>query len=70
MLNLVVCKVAGRLYEDNGVWCSRREVNHSPLSSVEVKTEWSSNSNPPIRLYGVKFILSLNLVMSSLNVMT
>jgi hypothetical protein len=69
MSNLVVRKFAGRLYKVKGVWSSRREVNQSPPSSVAVKNDW--NSNPPIRLYGVdcvKFILSVNIIMSSLNV--
>jgi hypothetical protein len=30
-----------------------REVNHSPLSSAEVKNEWSCTSTPPICLPGV-----------------
>jgi hypothetical protein len=31
----------------------RREANHSPPSSAEVKNAWSYTSTPPTRLYGV-----------------
>jgi hypothetical protein len=36
-----------------GVKRPRREADHSPPSSAEVKNEWSYTSTPPIRLHGV-----------------
>jgi hypothetical protein len=30
-----------------------RKVNHSRLSSAEVKNDWSHTSSPPIRIHGV-----------------
>jgi hypothetical protein len=33
-----------------------REVDHSPLSSAEVKNARSCTSTPPIRLYGVVLV--------------
>jgi hypothetical protein len=35
----------------------RREADHIPRSSVEVKNAWRYNSTPPVRLHGV--VLSL-----------
>lgn len=37
----------------HGAKSSVREVNHSPSSSVKVKSEWSHTSTPPKRLHGV-----------------
>jgi len=31
----------------------RHKVNHSPLSSIKVKNEWSCAPTPPIHLHGV-----------------
>jgi hypothetical protein len=36
-----------------GVKRPRREADHSPPSSAEVKNAWSYTSTPPIRLHGV-----------------
>jgi hypothetical protein len=36
-----------------GIQQKEREAHHSPLSSVEVKNEWSYTVSPPIRLHGL-----------------
>jgi hypothetical protein len=43
-----------------GVKRPRREADHSPLSSAEVKNLWNYTSTPPIRLHGVVVCLILN----------
>jgi len=32
---------------------TRREADHLPLSTAEVKNTWSYTSNPPVRIHGV-----------------
>ena len=54
---IMVCEVPSPMLKRPG-----READHSPLSGVEVKNEWSCNSTLPIRRHSMnrsKFILGL-----------
>jgi hypothetical protein len=51
-----------------GVKRQRREADHSPLTSVEVKKTWIYTATPPIRLHGV--VLSYLSVRTALPFLT